>query len=162
DPAPDAAPDRGGRRLSRMLRRLALPALLLSLLPGVGRAAAPSPLLPDAVRERAEALRNDASSGTQALEIARSLTFEAGPRAGGAAGGRAAVAWGLGPRRGLGFENVHAEPVTVPHWDRGTIAGEILSPWPQPVVLTSLGGSVGTPDAGIEAEVLAVPSLEAV
>jgi len=124
-----------------------------------------SPLLPDAVRERAAALRDDALAGTRALEIARSLTFEVGPRSAGSPGDRAAVEWGLRTLRGLGFENVHAEKVTVPHWDRGTIAGEIVSPWPQPVVLAALGGSVGTPEAaganGIEAEVVGVPSLAA-
>jgi hypothetical protein len=145
----------------------------LSLVSGVGLAgiaAAPAPspsssLLPDAVRERAAALRDDALAGTRALEIARSLSFEVGPRSAGSPGDRAAVEWGLRTLRGLGFENVHAEKVTVPHWDRGTIAGEILSPWPQPVILASLGGSVGTPEApagnGIEAEVVGVPSLAA-
>ncbi|HZF10115.1 MAG TPA: M28 family peptidase [Thermoanaerobaculia bacterium] len=175
NPAPDAAPAGGDRRLTvenRLgVRRLSVLAVL-TLVSGVGMAAgaaAPSPspssssLLPDAIRERAAALRDDALAGTRALEIARSLTFEVGPRSAGSPGDRAGVEWGLRTLRGLGFENVHAEKVTVPHWDRGTIAGEIVSPWPQPVILAALGGSVGTPDAagagGIEAEVVGVPSL---
>ncbi len=125
-------------------------------------AAAPPPSpLPAPVRERAAALRDGALAGTRAFEIARSLTVEVGPRSAGSPGDRAAVEWGLRTLRQLGFENVHAEKVMVPHWDRGTISGQILAPWPQPMVLASLGGSVGTPDAGIEAEVVEVPSLEA-
>ena len=37
-----------------------------------------------------------------------------------------------------------------------------MAPYPQPVDLAALGGSVGTPAAGIEAEVIEVPSLDAV
>ncbi|HEV7515596.1 MAG TPA: M28 family peptidase [Thermoanaerobaculia bacterium] len=158
--------------VSRRARRPALvpsaSVALLALL-GLGAAAAPppaSPTLPAPVEERAAALRDAALSGTRALEIVRSLTQEVGPRSAGSPGDRAAVDWALRTLRQLGFENVHAEKVTVPHWDRGTIAGEILAPWPQSVVLTSLGGSIGTnggtPDGGIEAEVLEVPSLDAV
>jgi carboxypeptidase Q len=155
-------------RRARCFASLATIALLA--LAGLGRAvAAPTPTspstLPAPVQERAAALRDGALAGTRALEIVRSLTYEVGPRSAGSSGDRAAVAWALRTLRQLGFENVHAEKVTVPHWDRGTIAGEILTPWPQPVVLTSLGGSVGTLDAGdggIEAEVLEVSSLDAV
>ena len=64
--------------------------------------------------------------------------------------------------KALGFSNVHAEKATVPHWVRGAESGEILAPYPQPVHLAALGGSVGTPEAGIEAQVIEVPSLEAV
>jgi hypothetical protein len=114
---------------------------------------------------RAVALRDEALAGTRAFEIVRSLTHEVGPRSAGSPGDRAAVEWALRTLKQLGFENVHAEKVTVPHWDRGVISGEILTPWPQTVALTALGGSVGTTpagDAGIEAEVVRVPSLDAV
>ena len=69
----------------------------------------------------------------------------------------AAVEWGVRTMKELGFQNVRAEKVTVPHWERGAESGEIVSPWPQPVVLAALGGSVGTPEGGIEAEVVAGP-----
>jgi hypothetical protein len=45
---------------------------------------------------------------------------------------------------------------------RGEESGEIVAPFPQPVHLAALGGSVGTPAGGIEAEVIQVPSLDAV
>jgi carboxypeptidase Q len=151
---------------ARRKGRPLVPIILLSL---AGAATAQSPpqpssTLPTPLIERAATLRDAALAGTRALEIVRSLTFEVGPRSAGSPGDRAAVDWALRTLRQLGFENVHAEKVTVPHWDRGTISGEILSPWPQPVVLAALGGSVGTSaagDAGIEAEVVEVPSLAA-
>jgi hypothetical protein len=49
----------------------------------------------------------------------------------------------------------------VPRWERGAESGEITAPYPQPVVLAALGGSVGTPDGGIEAQVVEVAGLDA-
>jgi carboxypeptidase Q len=140
---------------------------LAALPPAAGQPAAavtPSPTsgLPANVLAAAAAIRNTALRGTRAFDIVRSLTVEVGPRSAGSAGDRAAVEWGLRTLRALGLANVHAEPVAVPNWERGAIAGEIVSPYPQPVVLTALGGSVATPEAGITAEVIAVPSLDAV
>jgi carboxypeptidase Q len=148
-----------------MRANLVVAALFLSLAGETAASPQPPSTLPAPLLERAAALRDSALQGTRAFEIARSLTIEAGPRSAGSPGDRAAVEWGLRTLRQLGFENVHAEKVTVPHWDRGTISGEIVAPWPQPMVLASLGGSVGTPDAGrasIEAEVVEVPSLAAI
>ena len=93
--------------------------------------------------------------------VLESLTTEVGPRSAGSPGDKAAVAWGLREMEALGFEAVRAEPVTVPHWVRGRNEGEILAPYPQPMVLTALGGSVATPKRGLEAEVVRAESLEA-
>jgi hypothetical protein len=70
------------------------------------------------------------------------------------------VAWAVVKLKSLGFQNVHSEPVRVPHWIRGEARAEIASPWPQSLMVTALGGSVATPPEGIEAEVIAVRSLE--
>jgi hypothetical protein len=125
--------------------------------PAAAPAATP---LPEALRSSASSLRDEALRGTGAYEIVRSLTVEVGPRPAGSEGDRRAVAWGLRTLRELGFANVRAEAVKVPHWEPGLSAGEITAPWPQPVVLLPLGGSVATPTEGIEAEVFAVPSLQ--
>jgi carboxypeptidase Q len=118
--------------------------------------------IPDETTLQATELRKEAVKGTRAYEIVRSLTVEVGPRPAGSKAFDAAVAWGLRTMKDLGFSNVHAEKVTVPHWVRGQESGEILSPYPQPVVLAALGGSVGTPEKGIEAQVIEVPTLDAV
>ena len=116
------------------------------------------PLSPE-IAATAAALRDGAMTGTRAYELVRSLTLETGPRLAGSPGDRAGVEWGVRTMKELGFENVRAEKVTVPHWERGTESGEILSPWPQPVILAALGGSVGTPEGGVEAEVVQVSDV---
>ncbi len=105
-------------------------------------------------------LQRAALAGTGAADLARSLSGEAGPRFAGSAGLERGVEWGLRTLTALGFENVRAEPVMVPRWERGTAEGEIVSPFPQSVALAALGGSIGTPEAGIEAEVVATENLE--
>ena len=125
---------------------------------------ASAPVLPAALRAAAEGLRDSAMRGTRAYEHVRSLTVEVGPRLAGSPGDRAAVAWGVRTLKDLGFQNVRAEKVTVPHWERGAGSGEIVSPSSrvaQPVAISALGGSVGTPAEGIEAQVVEVPSVEA-
>jgi hypothetical protein len=117
--------------------------------------------LPPDVATTAASLHRQALAGTRAFEIVRSLTTEVGPRPAGSKAYDAAVAWGLRTMKELGFSNVHAEKATVPHWVRGEESGEIVAPFPQPVHLAALGGSVGTPAGGIEAEVIQVPSLDA-
>ncbi len=56
---------------------------------------------------------------------------------------------------------MRAEPATATLWQRGTESCTLLLPRRQSVVLTALGGSVGTPGAGIEAEVIEFSSLQA-
>jgi hypothetical protein len=133
----------------------ALPFLLIAPLLG---AAAPASAPAD-YRATASSLRDDALKGTRAFEIVRSITTEVGPRSAGSAGDARAVEWGVRTLKALGFQNVRAEKVTVPHWERGAESGEIVSPWPQPVHLAALGGSVGTPERGIEAEVVQVADV---
>ncbi len=118
--------------------------------------------LPEDVRATAAALHEAALAGTRAFDIVRSLTVEVGPRPAGSKAHDAAVEWGLRTLKERGFQNVHAEKTLVPHWVRGAESGEIVAPYPQPVHLAALGGSAGTPEEGIEAPVIEVPSLDAV
>ncbi|MEA2564054.1 MAG: carboxypeptidase [Acidobacteriota bacterium] len=141
----------------RLSLRFAVVLLLLSfpIFPATAQSLSPE------IAATASALRDGAMKGTRAFEIVRSLTLETGPRPAGSAGDRAAVEWGVRTLKALGLQNVRAEKVTVPHWVRGAESGEIVSPWPQPVILAALGGSVGTPEGGIEAEVVQVPDVAA-
>lgn len=121
----------------------------------------PEPVrLSELVRENVAALQRRAIEDPRAFEIAASLTTEVGPRLAGTAGDRAAVAWALTTLRSLGFENVRAEPVEVPHWERGELHAEVLAPFPQKLEAVALGGSIGTPAEGITAPVVAVQDLE--
>jgi hypothetical protein len=104
-------------------------------------------------------LRDAAMNDSAAYDIVESLTMEVGPRSAGSAGDAAAVLWAVEKLTSLGFTNVRTEDVMVPHWDRGSISARITAPFPQTLVATSLGGSSGTPEQGIEAPVLRVTSL---
>ncbi len=146
-----------------MFRPASIALALLAISPSarlaLGAEEAP-PLAPE-IASVAGKLRSEALAGTRAFEIVRSLTFEVGPRSAGSAGDARAVDWAVKKLKALGFENVRAEPVEVPHWERGKNAGSILAPWPQTVALTALGGSEPTPSGGLEAEVIGVANLEA-
>jgi carboxypeptidase Q len=146
-------------RASLAIRRSLGAAVFVSSLLWAGATRAQG--LPEDVKAAAARLHEQALAGTRAYEIARSLTVEVGPRPAGSKAYDAAVDWGLRKMKELGFQNVHAEKTTVPHWIRGEESGEIVAPYPQPVHLAALGGSVGTPGSGIEARVIEVPSLDA-
>lgn len=120
---------------------------------------AAQPLEPAALTE-ARALRERALVDDTAYELARSLTTEVGPRLAGTPGDARAVAWAVAKLKSLGFSNVRAEPVSVPRWIRGEARAEIVAPWPQSLAVAALGGSVATPPAGIEADVVPVGSLD--
>jgi Zn-dependent M28 family amino/carboxypeptidase len=148
-----------GRRLATLLT-FGLVAAALALLEGSPAAAARAPRKP-AGDPTTATLRQQALGSDQALQLLTSLTTEVGPRSAGSAGDQRAVAWALAAMQKLGLENVRSEPVEVPHWERGENSGEILAPYPQKMHLTALGGSVGTPEEGITAEVVGFPDLAA-
>jgi carboxypeptidase Q len=59
-----------------------------------------------------------------------------------------------------GLENVRTERVMVPRWVRGAESLELTQPPQHPLPMLGLGGSVGTPAAGIEADVLVVKTFD--
>jgi carboxypeptidase Q len=107
----------------------------------------------------AATLRDEAMHGSGAYAILRSLTVEVGPRSAGSEGDRAAVTWALAQMQDAGLDNVHAESVTVPHWERGSIELRVVEPYPQKLTAVALGGSIGTDENGLEAPVLEVADL---
>ncbi len=99
----------------------------------------------------------------KAFEILRELSVGIGPRLSGSAAAAKAVAWGKKTMEDLGFQNVRLEPVTVPHWVRGTTEeATLILPRGKKIRLNvcALGGSVGTPARGITAEVVEVKSFD--
>ena len=108
-----------------------------------------------AARLTGEALASDA--GWQRLAY---LGDTFGHRLSGSPNLDAAIRWAMEEMKRDGLENVRAEPVKVPHWVRGRESLEIVGPIPQPLVILGLGNSVGTPPAGIDAELLVVHNFE--
>jgi hypothetical protein len=117
--------------------------------------------LPPETHAAVAALAGLGTSQTRATEWVRRLTDEVGPRLAGTPGDRAAVAWAAALFRELGFSNVRAEEVPVAVWERGVETARVVSPFPQTLVVTALGGSVGTPPEGITAPIVEMKTLEA-
>lgn len=109
----------------------------------------------------AGALRDRALSGSAAFDHASSLVTEIGPRFAGSSADAAAVRWALNKLGSLGFSNVRTQDVLVPRWVRGSAEAMIMGSSPQPLVAVALGGSIGTPEEGIDAQVVEVPSVDA-
>jgi len=94
-------------------------------------------------------------------DIVEGLTTEVGQRLAGTEAEARARDWAVARLKSLGFANVHVEPFDMPVWIRGTESAELVSPFPQKLVLAALGNSGATPDQGLTAEVVGFPSLEA-
>ena len=110
----------------------------------------------------AYALKVKESSQKSALsyDIVKSLTVEVGPRIPGSQGDKRAVAWAEEKLTALGFDKVYKEPVRVRNWERGFADAKVVSPFPQELIISALGGSIATPEAGLEAKVVMFDSLE--
>ncbi len=121
----------------------------------------PSPAaeVSDTVLRQAAEFRDRAMDESDAYRLVESLSVKVGPRFAGTAGDRAAVAWAVETMRSIGFDTVRTQSVAVPRWERGTMEARVVAPYPQPLVALALGGSVGTPEAGITAPVVRVESL---
>lgn len=110
----------------------------------------------------AYALKVKESSQKSALsyDIVKSLTVEVGPRIPGSQGDKRAVAWAETKLNDLGFDKVYKEPVRVRNWERGFADAKVVSPFPQELIISALGGSIATPGSGIEAKVVMFDSLD--
>lgn len=140
-----------------MLKRtLPLAALLLSTSVLAQPSPAPTPVAADA---RVAKLRDAALKDDLAWDITEGLTTEVGPRLAGTEAEARARTWSVAKLKSLGFRNVRIEPFDMPVWVRGEEKAEIVSPFPQPLVLTALGNSGATPAEGLTAEVVYFPTL---
>lgn len=147
-----------GLRRSLAVALVLSPILLAAAEPPLESPQAP---LPEETRAAVATLASAGSARTRAVEWVRRLTDEVGPRLAGSPGDRAAIAWGLALLRELGFEHVRAEEVPVTVWERGAETAEVVAPFRQKLVVTALGGSVPTPEAGVSAPIVRMESLEA-
>jgi len=101
-----------------------------------------------------------AKTGRYGYKITESLTTEIGPRLAGSPEEAKARLWAVAKFKKLGLENVRVQEFTVPGWVRGVETAEIISPNPQKLYITSLGGSVATPPDGIEADIAYFETFE--
>lgn len=111
--------------------------------------------------DKAATLRDGALQKNEAYALLESLTTEIGPRMAGSPADAKAVAWAEQKFKALGYDKVTLQPVTFPVWQRGHEKAEVLSPFPQRLLITALGGSVGTDGKTLDAEVVEFASLDA-
>ena len=109
----------------------------------------------------ANQLMDSAQHTNKAYAIVDSLTTEVGPRLAGTEAEARARQWAVGKMTSLGLKNIRVETFEVPLWLRGEESAKIVSPFPQPLTITALGGSASTGPQGVEAEVAVFESLAA-
>ena len=123
---------------------------------------AQTPPAPLAVDPHVAHLRDDALANDHyAWDITEGLTTEVGQRMGGTEAEARARAWAVAKLKSLGFSNVRVDEFTVPTALRGTESAEILSPFPQKLVVNALGGSGVTGPEGVSGEVVGFDSVDA-
>jgi len=143
------------------MRRLPLTLLAAGLLASGIASAANTTTIPATAVKTAEQLRDQALHDDTAYQVTASLTTEVGARLAGSEADRRAVDWAVAKFKELGYDKVYTEPVTYPLWVRRSEHAAIVAPFPQPLVLTALGYSAGTPKGGLTAEVVKFDTLDA-
>lgn len=109
----------------------------------------------DSVADRA--LDND----TLAWNFVEGITTEIGPRMAGTADEARARDWAQAWLKANGFANVKVETFPIDGWVRGEEKAWVVSPYAQPLTITTLGRSAATPPEGISGEVVYFPSYAA-
>jgi carboxypeptidase Q len=123
----------------------------------------PAPVAPswlDGHRANAERLMQEAQRDQFAWNRLAELTDTYGARFSGSDNLARAIVWATETMKKDGLENVRTERVMVPRWVRGSESLEMMSPPQHDIPMLGLGGSVGTPATGIEADVLVVKSFD--
>src|SRR4029079_5227950 len=139
-----------------------LGALLCAASPALSQTSITTLPPPTAVDPKVAALRDDALKYDHYVwDIVEGLTTEVGQRLAATEAEARAREWAVQRLRGLGFANVHLEPFTMAVWTRGAEGAEIISPFPQKLIVTALGYSGSTGPAGVTGEIAYFESVDA-
>lgn len=137
----------------------------LSSLPQRRLTATPSITYPPQLTADLRSLQQTALASDYAYRQLAHLTDNIGPRLSGSPQAEAAVHYVAQEMRRLGME-VTLEKLMVPHWARGEETGSLVK-YPgqaegttQKILLTALGGSIGTPAEGLTAEIVVVNDFD--
>lgn len=132
---------------------------MLAIMIGVSACATPV-MQSDGIGSVEEQILAAARSGTHGYAIVDGLTTEVGQRLAGTEAEARARDWTVAKFKEIGLQNVRVEPFTIPGWERGVETATIISPYPQEMLVTALGGSVATPFEGVTAEIAYFPTFE--
>jgi len=144
-----------------MTRTLLAALLLASAAPGFSQQSIttlPPPVVAD---PKVAALRDAALKDDYAWDIVEGLTTEVGQRLAGTEAEARARDWAVIKLKALGFANVHVEPFDMAVWTRGAESAEIVSPFPQKLVVAALGYSGSTGPQGVTGEIVHFDSVDA-
>jgi carboxypeptidase Q len=140
---------------------LALTTATLASLPAPeGAAQAQSPAWIAPYREDAQRLIAAATADQFAWDRLAELTDTYGARLTGSENLTRAIAWAAETMKKDGLDRVRTERVMGPKWVRGQESLEIVDPPHHVIPLLGLGGSIATPPAGVEADVMVVSSMD--
>ncbi len=114
--------------------------------------------LVDQYRPAADKLIDAALADNDGYAKLAYLCDRIGNRLAGSEGLEKAILWGAEQMKRDGLKNVVTPRVKVPHWVRGLESAAIVEPVQRPLTMLGLGGSIGTPKAGITAQVVSVGS----
>lgn len=120
----------------------------------------PAEISPGVMRS-ADTLMEQGLSDDVGLQFVEDLTTEVGPRLAGSEAEARARDWAVAELKELGFSNVRVEAFEIPFWSRLKERAEIVSPAPQDLYITALGGSRPTPEGGVTAELVRFTSMTA-
>lgn len=121
--------------------------------------AASLPSIPSTEAAVAVRLLQTITNSSLAYQRLAQMCDQFGTRFSGSTNLEAAIDWLLKEMKSDGLDNVHGEPVTVPHWVRGEESAELLYPRPERLAVLGLGGSIPTPPEGITAPILVVTNF---
>jgi len=117
---------------------------------------------PVAADSAVAALRDNALNNDHyAWDITEGLTTEVGQRLAATEAEARARDWAVKRLSAMGFANVHVEPFTMPVWTRGAESAEIVSPFPQNLIVAALGYSGSTGPQGVTGQIVHFDSVDA-
>ncbi len=134
--------------------------VLIAVAPASAQEVASTPDLAQAYADAADRITAAALADSSAWERLAYMSDTFGPRFSGTQALEDAIDWILDGMQADGLENVRGEPVMVPRWVRGDESLYLIEPRGARLAMMGLGGSIGTPVEGLEADVLVVDSFD--
>ena len=141
-----------------MFKRVLIAALVSGALSSPALAQSAADLDPQ-IELTAKNLMRYAMSDEIGLDFVEGLTTEIGQRLAGSEAEARARDWAVAELTELGFDAVRIEPFEIPFWSRKSESVAVVSPSPQPLIATALGGSAATPEGGVTGQVVRFESL---
>jgi hypothetical protein len=141
-----------------------MPLLCVAFVQARGQAV-PANLISAQLKQDFGRINENARSSDFAYERLRFLCESIGPRLSGSEGATVAVSYVAKQMQNLGLD-VHLEPVTVRHWQRGKEEAELIvyagqsGHLHQRIAVTALGNTPATPSDGISAGIVVVESFD--